>query len=119
MTNDKIRISMPVPMSHIRQEIDADNIWVHWGTDKEIKLSELLKFVMKQVERHGTEENPPAPTELIGHTEYLTKLEQVAAHAMQGLLASSGSYTPSRHDTALIALEFAHALLSKTEKGKE
>jgi hypothetical protein len=51
---EKVKVSMPTPMSNIRQEIDTDKIWVHWGGSKEVRLSAVLEFILKQIQDADT-----------------------------------------------------------------
>ena len=56
--SDQIKISIPTRMSNINQEIEADKIWICWGSEKEIRLSSVLEFVLKQIEVAGPEQLP-------------------------------------------------------------
>lgn len=52
MSKEDIKISLPMSLSPHRQrvDIDAKDISLHWGQDKEIRLSDVLEFVLKQIE---------------------------------------------------------------------
>jgi len=50
MSNETVKISWPTPFSNIRQELDLDKVYVHWGTNKEIRLSDVLERVLKEIE---------------------------------------------------------------------
>lgn len=47
----EVKISIPNPFSSTREEIDTNEVWIHWGETKEIRLSDVLEFILKQIEK--------------------------------------------------------------------
>ncbi len=47
---EPIKLSWQAPLENTRTSLDTDKIWVHWGDNKEIRLSAVLEYVLKQIE---------------------------------------------------------------------
>lgn len=48
---ERVKIVFPTLDKHIMEEIDTDKIYLEWGDTKEIKLSEVLNFILNQIEQ--------------------------------------------------------------------
>jgi hypothetical protein len=97
-----------------------DDLGIKWGITRNKPIKQIIDDIEEYLKR-------TAPIQAVKgvvpvETNTLTKREQFAMAAMQGLLAFKGnsryigSNAPSRHDIADIAVEQAEALLTRLRK---